>query len=206
MSDQAERVVLDLGDPGRAYRNLTSLVIPRPIAWVSSRSADGIDNLAPHSFFTVVSDDPPMVAFTSMSTKDTLRNIVATGEFVVCGAPVALREQVNTTGTAFPPDLSEFDEAGLEREPSLVVAPPRVAAAPYALECRLVGTYAPGSGTLVVGEVVCMAVSPDVLVDGRVDAQRFDPVSRLGGNLWAGLGELFSIRRQPWPPADQKAP
>jgi flavin reductase (DIM6/NTAB) family NADH-FMN oxidoreductase RutF len=206
MTEHEERVLLDLGEAGLAYRNLTSLVIPRPIAWVSSRSADGVDNLAPHSFFTVVSDDPPMVAFTSMSEKDTLRNVVATGEFVVCGTPVALRDQVNITGTAYPSDVSEFDEAGLEREASLMVAPPRVAAAPYALECRLVGTYAPGSGTLVVGEVVCMAVSPAVLVDGRVDAQIFDPVSRLGGSLWAGLGELFSIRRLPWPPAEQKDP
>ena len=88
-----------------------------------------------------------------------------------------------------------------------MVAPPRVAAAPYALECRLVSTYAPGSGTIVVGEVVCMAVSPDLMVDGHIDAGRFDPVSRLGGNLWAGLGEMFSIRCLSWPPADeQKAP
>lgn len=200
-----ERVILDLEQSSHVYRHLTSLVIPRPIAWVSSRSAEGVDNLAPHSFFTVLSDDPPMVAFTSMGHKDTLRNVVETGEFVVCGTPMVLRKQVNISGTAYPPEISEFDAAGLEREPSLMVAPPRVAASPYALECRLVGTYAPGSGTLVVGEIVCMAVSPDVLVDGRIDAERFDPVSRLGGNLWAGLGEKFSIRRLPWPPPDASA-
>lgn len=200
-----ERVLLDLEPPGQAYRHLTSLVIPRPIAWVSSRSAAGIDNLAPHSFFTVVSDDPPMVAFTSMGHKDTLRNVIETGEFVVCGTPVCLREQVNVTATSFPSTTSEFDEARIEREPSVKVAPPRVAASPYALECRLVGTYQPGRGTLIVGEVVCMAVSPDILVDGRVGADRFDPVSRLGGNLWAALGETFSIRRLPWPPPDAPA-
>lgn len=204
VTDQVDRIILDLSS-SHAYAYLTSLVIPRPIAWVSSRGAVGIDNLAPHSFFTVVSDAPPMIAFTSMGRKDTLRNVLETGEFVVCGTPVALRERVNTTGTRYPAEMSEFDEAGLKREPSLMVAPPRVAASPYALECRLVATYAPGSGTLIVGEVVCMAVSPDVMVDGRIDADRFDPISRLGGNLWAGLGEKYSIRRRPWPPPDEQA-
>ncbi len=115
VTPRAERVILDLEPSKHAYRNLTSLVIPRPIAWVSSRSVEGIDNLAPHSFFTVVSDTPPIIAFTSMGEKDTLRNIVATGEFVVCGTPVPLREQVNITGTTYPHSMSEFDEAGLER-------------------------------------------------------------------------------------------
>lgn len=194
------RVILDLHPTSAAYRNLTALVIPRPIAWVSTRSPDGVDNLAPHSFFTVAGDDPPMVVFTSMGEKDTLRNIRDTGEFVVCGATVQLREQVNATGTPFPPGMSEFDEAGVEREPSDTVAPPRVAAAPYALECRLVALHPSGRSTLVVGEVLCMAVRESILVDGRISSRLVDPVSRLGGHEWAALGERYSIRRIPWPP------
>src|SRR5690348_6410958 len=119
------RVDLDPAQLGSAiYPWLTSVVVPRPIAWVSSRSTDGIDNLAPHSFFSVAGIDPPVVMFTSVGAKDSLRNILATREFVVSTCTEALMEQVNLTGTDFPSDRSEFDEAGLTREPSARVAPP----------------------------------------------------------------------------------
>ena len=106
------------------YRLLTAAVVPRPIAWVSSRSSDGIDNLAPHSFFTVACVDPPIVAFTSVGRKDSLRNIEQTGQFVVNFAPESLFEQINATGTDFLPDVSEFDAVGIEREASLGSARP----------------------------------------------------------------------------------
>ena len=123
---------------GRAfYRLLNSVVVPRPIAWVSSLSADGVGNLAPHSFFTVSCVDPPMVQFTSVGVKDTLRNVRETGEFVVCLATEDLFEQVNATGTDFPAGTSEFAAIGLTAEPSARVAAPRVAESPVALECRL---------------------------------------------------------------------
>ncbi|WP_395403349.1 flavin reductase family protein [Arthrobacter sp. UC242_113] len=104
-------------DPGELssrdfYRLLTAVVVPRPIAWISSRSAEGVDNLAPHSFFTVASADPPIVQFTSVGEKDSLRNIRSRGEFVVNLAPAGLIAEVNATGTNFPPDVSEFDAAG----------------------------------------------------------------------------------------------
>jgi flavin reductase (DIM6/NTAB) family NADH-FMN oxidoreductase RutF len=119
------------------YKILTSVVVPRPIAWVSTRSADGVDNLAPHSFFTVSCVDPPMVQFTSIGVKDSLRNVRATGEFVVCMATESQFEQVNATATDFPAEVSEFATVGLTVEPSLRVKPARVAESPVALECKL---------------------------------------------------------------------
>lgn len=102
--------------PADVYRLLTAVVVPRPIAWVSTRSADGVDNLAPHSFFTVACAQPPIVQFTSVGVKDTLRNVRATREFVVHLASEPLIDQVNLTGADQPAGVSEFDAAGLERE------------------------------------------------------------------------------------------
>src|SRR5690349_14412602 len=102
----------------QSHRLLTASVLPRPIAWVSTRSADGIDNLAPYSFFTVVSSDPPVLQFVSIGSKDSVRNIRETGEFVVCVAPTELMEQVNATGEYVAPEVDEYDHAGLEREAS----------------------------------------------------------------------------------------
>ena len=185
--------------PGAAYPWLTATVLPRPIAWVSTTSRDGVDNLAPHSFFSVASADPPVVSVTSVGTKDSLRNVRDTGELVVCLAPRRLAEQVNLTGTDFPPGLSEYDEAGLTREPSVAVGPPRVAESPVALECRSVGERSFGRSTVMYGEVVHIAVSRAVLAaDGMPDPRLLDPASRLGRDEWAGLGEVFRLRRVPY--------
>jgi len=196
-----DRVELDpaaLG-PFGTYPWLTATVVPRPIAWVSSRSADGVDNLAPHSFFTVASAEPPVVSFTSVGEKDTLRNVRATGEFVVAMATRPLAEAVNRTATDFPGDHSEFDHAGLEREPSLRVRPFRVAGSPVALECRVVGEQSFGINTVVFGEVVHVAVSRSVLTDdGLPDVRLLDPVARLGRNEWGTLGEVFDLARLPY--------
>src|SRR6478672_4878687 len=100
---------------GAAYRLMTASVVPRPIAWVSTRSAEGIDNLAPHSFFTVSGVEPPVVQFTSVGHKDSRRNALATREFVVCMSTEPLLEQVNMSGTDYPPDMSEFDAVGVTR-------------------------------------------------------------------------------------------
>lgn len=181
------------------YPLLNSVVVPRPIAWVSTRSADGVDNLAPHSFFTISSVVPPVVQFTSVGAKDSLRNAEATGEFVVSLCPVDLVEQVNLTGTDFPPDVSEFDAVGLEREPSRLVAPPRVAASPVALECRLAGTRDFGGGsTVVFGEVVWIAIDERVLRDDRPAIDLLAPVARLGANEWSEIGVVSERRRVPY--------
>ena len=181
------------------YPLLTSVVLPRPIAWVSTRSADGVDNLAPHSFFTISSVDPPVVQFTSVGGKDSLRNALATGEFVVCLCPEDLVEQVNLTGTDFPPHVSEYDAVGLEREPSHRVAPPRVASSPVALECRVVGTHEFGGGsTVVFGQVVWIAVDERVLREDRPVVDLLKPLARLGANEWSTVGEVSSRARVPY--------
>lgn len=194
-SDVDGRVVIDPSAVRSVYPLLGSLVVPRPIAWVSSRSAEGIDNLAPHSFFTIVSTAPPIIVFSSMGEKDTVRNIRATGEFVVCGSPAAMLEQINVTSVEFGSDISEFDVAGLTREASETVAAARVAESPYALECRLVEIQEMGNGLVVFGEVMCIAVDASVLVDRRAVIERLDPIARLGGSDWSGIGQITTRRR-----------
>ena len=158
-----------------------------------------MDNLAPHSFFTISSVTPPVVQFTSVGTKDSLRNAVATGEFVVCLSPEQLVEQVNATATDFPAEVSEFDAVGLEREPSRLVAPPRVAASPVAIECRLLGTRDfGGDSTVVFGEVVWVAVDERVLRDDRPAIDLLRPMARLGANEWSTIGEVSDRRRVPY--------
>lgn len=187
---------------GPFYGFLTSVIVPRPIAWVSTTSADGVDNLAPHSFFTVASTDPPVVQFTSVGRKDSLRNAEATGEFVIGFTPAGLFEQINATGTNFPPGVSEFDAVGLTREPSAKVAPPRVAESPVALECVLHATVGIGRSTVVLGRVVHAAVDEAVLRDDRPAIDLLDPVARLGANEWGHVGEIRTITRigyHEWP-------
>lgn len=177
------------------YRLLNSVVVPRPIAWVASTDGAGRDNLAPHSFFTVASVNPPMVSFTSVGEKDTLRNIRATGEFTVSLAPEDLFEQVNATATDFPPGTSEFDAAGVAREPSLTVAPPRVAGSPAVLECRLHRILPVGDCFVVIGEVTVAAIDDGALDEGHPEITRLRPLARLGRNEWSGVGPVRSISR-----------
>ncbi|MEV6112964.1 flavin reductase family protein [Streptomyces sp. NPDC052109] len=184
---------------GAFYRLLTAVVVPRPIAWVSTLAPDGATaNLAPHSFFTVACTDPPVVQFTSVGRKDSLRNVEETGEFVVNFAPEPLFAQINATATDFPRDRGEFDAVGIEREPSLRVRPPRVAASPVALECLLHSTLRLGDSTVVFGRVVHAAVREDVLVDGHPDIRRLRPLSRLGANEWGTVGEVHELARVPY--------
>ncbi|CAN5354485.1 flavin reductase family protein [soil metagenome] len=189
--------------PVRAfYKLMTAVVVPRPIAWVSSVSAAGVDNLAPHSFFTVACVDPPIAQFTSVGRKDSLRNVEATGDFVVNLAPEPLFQQVNATGTNFPPEVSEFDAVGLEREPSLKVKASRVAASPVALECALHSTIRLGNSVLVLGRVVHAAIREDALDGDHPDIAKLLPLSRLGRNQWGDPPPVRAIDRIPydqWP-------
>jgi flavin reductase (DIM6/NTAB) family NADH-FMN oxidoreductase RutF len=190
--------------PGRFYGILTAVVVPRPIAWVSTRSADGVDNLAPHSFFTVSSVDPPIVQFTSTGRKDSQRNAEETGEFVVCLTPASLIEQANLTAIDFPAEVDEFDVVGLEREPSLTVAPSRIAASPVALECELERVVSFGASTVVMGRVKHAAIGAHAFSNGRVSTAALEPVGRLGGNDWVHLGRIQTVPRlyyeSDWPP------
>ena len=182
----------------KVYPLLNSVVVPRPIAWVSTRSEAGVDNLAPHSFFTIAGVNPGVVQFTSVGAKDSLRNVLATEEFVVCMCTEELIEKVNLTGTDYPADVSEFDAVGLTREPSAVVRPFRVAESPVAIECRLAGTKAFGECTVVFGEVVHVAVAEEVLRDDRPAIDLLRPVARLGANEWSTIGVVSSRRRIPF--------
>jgi flavin reductase (DIM6/NTAB) family NADH-FMN oxidoreductase RutF len=185
------------------YALLNSIVVPRPIAWVSSQSADGVPNLAPHSFFTVSCVKPPMVQFTSVGRKDSLNNVEATREFVVNFATEPLYEQVNASGTNFPPEISEFEAVGLTTEPSRTIAVPRVAESPVAIECTLHTTIGLGDCTLVIGQVRHLAIDASVM-DGNnhPEVTRLRPLARLGNDEWSTLGEVRSISRirySDWP-------
>lgn len=196
-------VRLDDLDGRDAYRLLTSLIIPRPIAWVSTLSAAGVANLAPYSFFNLVAGRPPTVAVSVGSRgngepKDTLVNARETGEFVINLAHEPLARALNATSAPWAPGVSEFQEAGLAALPSTDVAPPRVAGAPAALEAR-VTQLVPIEGstyTMILGRVLRVHIREDLLApDGLVDAERFAPIARLGRDEYAALGPLFRLTR-----------
>ncbi|GAA1569891.1 flavin reductase family protein [Kribbella hippodromi] len=191
------RVEVDPEAAGRRefYALLNSVVVPRPIAWVSSRSAGGVLNLAPHSFFTVSCVQPPMVQFTSVGRKDSLNNVEATGEFVVNFAAEPLYEQVNASGTNFPPEVSEFEAVGVSTEPSRTVGVPRVAESPVAIECTLHQTLELGDCTLVIGRVRHIAVDAAMLDGDHPEIRRLRPLARLGKDEWSTLGDIRSITR-----------
>ncbi|MET9709025.1 flavin reductase family protein [Nocardiopsis alba] len=187
--------------PGREfYKLLTSVVVPRPIAWVSTTSEEGVDNLAPHSFFTISCIEPPIVQFTSVGRKDSLANVEATREFVVNLAPEPLQDRVNATGTRYPADVSEFDALDIAREPSVEVRPPRVASSPVALECALHSTLTLGDSTVVFGRIVRAAVDKEYLDGDHPDVELLRPLARLGRNEWSTLGEVRRIDRVPYTP------
>ncbi|MGY2067324.1 flavin reductase family protein [Blastococcus sp. SYSU DS0619] len=185
-------------DAGAFYRVLNSVVVPRPIAWVCSRSAEGVHNLAPHSFYTVACVSPPIVQFTSVGRKDSLNNVEATGEFTVNLTPEALFEQVNATGTDFPPDTSEAEHTGVRLEPADTVAAMRVAESPVSIECTLHSTIRLGDSTVVLGQVRHISVWAEAVRDGRPRIEHLKPLARLGGNEWTTVGEVREIARIPY--------
>ena len=185
-------------DVQQTYYLLTGLIIPRPIAWISTVSTDGVLNLAPHSYFNGIASDPPHVMFSSTGVKDTLRNVTATKEFVVNIVSMDLLEKMNFTSTDFPPEEDEFAWAQLEQAPASSVRPPRVKEAKAHLECQLVEVVPVGNSNLVIGEVVHFHVDPSVWRDGRVDAALLNPVCRLSGSGYARLGDVFKLPRPKW--------
>ncbi|MCG8907456.1 MULTISPECIES: flavin reductase family protein [Pseudomonas] len=188
-----------------AYRWLASTVTPRPIAWVSTLSADGQSNLAPFSFFQVISDSPPtLLVNTSVredgSVKDTLRNVRETGELVIHLVSAAQAEAMNATAAWLPHGVSEIDHAGIATVPSERVAPPRVAGAPVAFECRLaeIMPYPAEnpSSLLIFARVLLAHVDDSVMQDERhVDPAKLDLVGRLGGTQYSRTRDTFSMIR-----------
>ena len=178
-----------------AYRLLTAVVVPRPIAWVSTLGPDGVGNLAPHSFFNVACAEPPIVMFTSVGRKDTLRNVEDTGEFVVNLASLPQLDAINASSARFERDVDEAGRLDIALEPSRVVAPPRVRDSPAVIECRLHSTQELGNSTLVLGLVQLIAVRDEALVDGHPAMEHLQPLSRLGRNEWGLPPEVIRLDR-----------
>jgi flavin reductase (DIM6/NTAB) family NADH-FMN oxidoreductase RutF len=182
----------------QVYDLVTSLVVPRPVAWVSTTSPDGCRNLAPHSYFNLVADRPPHVAFSSIGEKDTLRNVRATGEFVVNLAGRRLLAALDATAASLPPEEDEFALAGVTPAPAERVRAPRVAEADAHLECALAGVLRVGNGNVVIGRVVHVHVSPSVWKEGRVDPGLLDPVVRLS-RRYGMLAPELTAEEEPSP-------
>lgn len=196
---------------GLPYNPFNAIVVPRPIGWVSTIDAGGSVNLAPYSFFNAVAYHPPQVMYASTGNhvqgglKDSVSNIKATGEFVMNLATWPLRKKINLSSAPAPHGIDEFEVAGLTRAPSALVAPPRVAESPVHMECRLVKVVEllsddPDSPNLVVfGHVMAIHIADDVIVEGRVDIHRLQPISRLGYMDYGRVTEIFSMERPGWP-------
>jgi flavin reductase (DIM6/NTAB) family NADH-FMN oxidoreductase RutF len=196
--------------PPEIYHLLTSVITPRPIAWVSTLSPRGIPNLAPFSFFCGVGSHPPALAFSPVnrrdgSKKDTVRNIEAMGEFVVNTVPFRLAGAMNATSADLAYEESEFAHAGLTPVTSSAVLPPGVAEAPVRMECRLLQIVPVGEGplaaNLVIGRIVRFHVSESVLSGDRIDAAKLDAIGRMGGDVYARTTAIFQLPRPTFPPA-----
>lgn len=189
---------------GLPHNPFNAIVTPRPIGWISSRGADGQDNLAPYSFFNAVAYVPPQVMFASTSakedrgdTKDSVANIRETGVFCVNIVSYALRNVMNVSSGSYPAEVDEFARAGIEKAPCETIDCARVAAAPANLECRLtqiVQLEGP-SNFVVFGQVTGIHMRDEHLVDGRFDVTTFRPLSRLGYRDYACVDNLFSLAR-----------
>lgn len=193
-------------DTATAYRLLVGAVVPRPVAWITTRSKDGVVNAAPFSSYNYVAHSPPMLAVNIGSRdgqlKDTARNIVDTGEFVVNVATFDAMELMHGSSAEYAPEESEIDALGIDLIPSERIAPPRIAVSPIQMECKLERALTLGRGlnTLYIGEVLVFHLSSKVF-DGRyVDSVKMRPIARLGGPLYAELGELHNRPQLQKPP------
>lgn len=187
---------------GLPHDPLKALVAPRPIGWISSQDARGIVNLAPYSFFNLMSTGPAIVAFSSGGRKDSQANIEETGEFVCNIAGAELAAAVNASAAPVAAGVDEFELVGLEKAASVMVKPPRVAAARAHLECRYLKTLVledlsgntMGWG-VIFGQVVGVHIDDSLLNEGIVDTGKLNPLSRLGYLDYGVLGEIFAMQR-----------
>ncbi|WP_425099205.1 flavin reductase family protein [Tropicibacter sp. S64] len=189
---------------GLPHNPFNAIVTPRPIGWISTRGADGRDNLAPYSFFNAVAYVPPQVMFASTSakpdrgdTKDSVAQIRETGVFCVNIVEYAMRDAMNATSAFFDAGVDEFAEAGVEKAACETIACPRVALAPANLECRLTQiVQLPGEANFAVfGEVTGIHMRDDCLTDGIFDVLKFNPLSRMGYRDYTVVREKFELKR-----------
>jgi len=197
---------LDLTDNSNhsVYSYLVGGISPRPIAWVSTLSEEGVANIAPYSFFTVASCNPPVLSVTQVNprdnaNKDTLNNLLATKECVVNYVSHSLVEQMNQSCADYPRDVSEFDAANIQRTPSQLVSVPSVAASKVRYECKLreVITISdePSGGQMMLLDVVGIFLDDTVLVNGYIDPTRLDAVGKMGGDYFSTTKDKFALKR-----------
>lgn len=199
----------DKNDHGLRYNPLKACVVPRPIGWISTVDAAGATNVAPFSFFNLLSYDPPFVAFSAGvhevdgATKDTVANVQATGEFVYNMATWAQRDQMNETARIVERGVDEMAAAGLQGEPSRLVRPPRIKGSPVQFECRLhqivllPGRTPAARHHLVIGHVVAVHIDDGALTaDGRIDVVKLRPIARLGYKDYVCVQEIFQMEKR----------
>jgi flavin reductase (DIM6/NTAB) family NADH-FMN oxidoreductase RutF len=195
-----------------AYRLLIHCVAPRPIAFTSTISPVGAPNLAPFSFFMAGGGNPCSVVISPLKNRegepnDTLRNIQATGEYVINVVTYAMRERMNQASANYPYGISEWDEAGFTPTPSVKVLPARVSESPLAMECRLYQIVPHGEGPLaanyVIGEVVYFHVRADLIDNGEVRPERIDYIARMGAD-WYSRADASAMFEMPRPPRIEK--
>lgn len=192
-------------DPRDVYKLMVGAIVPRPIAFVSTVSPEGVLNLAPFSFFTGISANPPAICFSPMvrgsdgGRKDTLCNIEATREFVVNIVSEDFAAAMNACSAEFPPEVDEFAASGLTPLASEVVRPPRVAESGVHMECRLMEivhvSARPLGGSLVIGEVLRLHVADGLLRDFRIDPDRLRAIGRMGGPTYTRTTDRFDMER-----------
>ena len=192
-------------DYSAVYKLLTGAIIPRPIVWISSISEDGINNLAPFSYFNAVGDDPPHVMFSAGRgkniNKDTLNNVLNTKQFVVNMVTEALAEKMNLTAQSVPSHVDEFALAHIDSIQSIKVKPLRVKESPITFECELVHHYfledhKNGGACIIIGRIVMMHFDESVVMDNyKINLENYKPIARLAGSNYAKIGEIFSVKR-----------
>ena len=194
----------NIDDHGLPHNPFKAIVSPRPIGWISSVDADGRANLAPYSFFNAVTDNPPMVMFSSTGAKpdqsyakDSVANIRDTGEFVVNIVSMALKDQMNSSSGPHAAGVDEFEHAGIAKADCNIVTAPRMAASPASLECKLFKIVdLPGeNNVMVLGEVVGVHLDDTVIVNGIFDVTRYTPLARLGYKDYTSVTDIFSLDR-----------
>ena len=198
-------------DPNRPNISGTALVFPRPIGWISTISRDGVVNLAPYSYFNIVSTNPPFVMFGSRLQKDTRRNAEETGEFVASVVTYDMRDQMNATSFDFAPSIGEPSFLGIEMAPSHQVKPPRVARSPFALECKYIksaglvtsdGRELPTS--VVIGEVIGVYIDNSFVIGNQIDVARMKPMVALGYPTYSYVDKIVTLVR-PASPEEARA-
>ena len=192
-------VAADALDADAAYRLLVGIVVPRPIAWITTLSSSGLVNAAPFSCYTFVCNDPPMLAINigrrEQALKDTARNIEHSGEFVVNVVTEDLVDMMHASSAECAPDISEVETLQLDVCPSQVIGPPRLKRSPINLECRLERRLELGRlrNSLVFGQIVHFHVADEIYEKGRVDTEKLRPIARLAGRNYAKLTSIVTM-------------